>query len=623
MIKEAVKATWYRSIKIKLIIIMTTISILPILVLGAYNMEVTKRDIEERIHKEYALTTVRISHTVSDLVNTLETTLQTIALVNTDSLQTNNRAEKESLLYGILKNFPHLEEVAIIGPEGEETVKISKRYAITEEDLAGLGEARNIERLKLGKSFIGRPEKDLDNQMVFKIGVPIGGYHDKFIGGIVVKVSLRQVMKEISALEISDGSYIMLIDKSGSLIGHSDYSQVLRRQEVLKSKGVQALIRDKNEIMKHKMISHQPVVYETYTGDEVLGTYGLIPAVEWGVIVEQPLDMAYKTIKMMQRRLILVLLAIIGSIISLGGFFISQMTKPIDALARGVVAVKRGDFSYEIPRYHRDELGLVIEAFNEMTREIKKKQEHEKIVIQAEKRAAIGLLAAGVAHEINNPMNNLGFYAADLLDRLEFEDVKKLHKEGTISNYLTTIREQVERCTGITSSLLNYSRETGEVFELVNMGEIIDDTLKLIQHKISKQNIKVIANNQKTNALIWVEKSGIQQLVLNLMTNAIDAMPEGGILKIELEYDLEDKYPFIMKVSDTGSGIAKDKIPYIYDAFYTTKPIGQGTGLGLAISQVIVERMRGKIQVNSTIGKGTEFVVKLPIPIEVEYHAGN
>lgn len=617
MVKEAVKASWYRSIKVKLILIMIVISILPLLFLGIYNMKVTKAEIEEAVHQEYALTTVRISHTVSDLVNTLQTTLETIALINADIFHEGSVKEKEHLLYGLLKSFPHLEELAMISADGKETVKVTKRYAVWEGDLKSIEDSLDLQMLKDGISFIGRPIKDIDNQMIFTIGVPAGGAFGKFSGGIVAKVSLREVMKEISSLEISDGSYVILIDETGALIGHSDYSQVLRKQDVSKSKGVQALLEDKREGEYQKMQKHQPMIYETYTNERVLGTYGLIPIVDWGVIVEQPLEKAYSTIRSMQKRLVLILFLIISSILGLGGFFILQFMKPLNALAKGVTAVKRGDFHYRIPQQNRDELGLVVEAFNEMIEEIKKKRENEKIVIQAEKRAAIGLLAAGVAHEINNPMNNLGFYAADLLDRLEMEDIEALYQEGTIQYYLNTIKEQIERCADITSSLLNYSRETDKAIELIDMSLVVEDTLKLVQHRIVKQGIQTVFHRGELEPKIWGDKSGLQQVLLNLITNAVDAMPRGGILTIKIEYNPDKEYPFVLRVEDTGCGIPKEKLPYIFDAFYTTKPIGQGTGLGLAISQVIIERMRGSIEVYSDIGRGTQFIVKLPIAAEV------
>lgn len=208
-------------------IMMMIISIIPLLFLGFYNMKIVKKEIEESIHKQHALTASRVSYAVSDLVKTLQISLETISLTNSDVFEGNDTKKKENLLYGILKNFPHLEEIVMVSSRGEEVVKVSKRYAVSSKDLKKVSDEPQFQKLKQGKSFIGSPKIDIDHQIVFDLGVPAGGINQDFRGGFIAKISLRQVMQEISSVEISDGSYIMLVDEEGELIGHSDRKSVV------------------------------------------------------------------------------------------------------------------------------------------------------------------------------------------------------------------------------------------------------------------------------------------------------------------------------------------------------------------------------------------------------------
>ncbi len=617
--ERQIKSCWNNSIRLKLLMMMIITSFIPLLFLGYYNIGIAKKEVEGSIHRQHALTTVRVSHSVSDLVKTLRLSLETISISNPDVFNGGDIKKQENLIYSLLKRFPHLEEIAMISASGEEIVKVSKRYTVSKKELEVISNDPGFQKLRQGEFFIGRPELDIENQMVFSLGIPVGGIHNSFKGAIIAKISLRQVMQEIASVEIADGSYVMLIDKEGSLIGHSDYSQVLRKQNVLDSRGVRELLRNRAEETLSNTFSSQEfkaITYKSYTGEDVLGVYGTIPTVDWGVVVEQPIENSYGTLRDMLFRLNL-MLVIIVAITVFGGFYIFYLIQPVSELAKGVASVKIGNLDYQIPKRNNDELGLVIEAFNEMIKEIKKKRINEQLVIQAEKSAAIGTLAAGVAHEINNPMNNLGFYAADLLDRLESEDINRLYSDGVIQNYLEIIDEQIRRCAGITQSLLNFSREKKVEIGSVNIKKVIKETLNLTEHLLRKQNIDVIWDDKGFVPPILADESQMQQMVLNLITNAIDAMESGGTLRIKIDNNIKENNYIMLKIIDTGIGIPEEIMARIFDPFYTTKPVGKGTGLGLAISQAIVERIRGNISIFSECNRGTEVTVKLPTEIEV------
>lgn len=614
-----IKKQFLTSIKSKLIFIMICMSIVPLIFLGLFNLKVLKNEVEISVHREHELTASRISQTVVQMVRTIQELLESVSIANPNILDYSNNVQREEITYRMLKKHPQLEEISMVSPYGKELVKISKRYAISSKELKDISASDKFRSLKFKEMYIGKPEIDLDNQIVFELGIPIGGNGEKFKGAIFAKISLRQIMKEITATKIQDGSYIILIDELGALIGHSDYSQVMRRQDVSQSKGVANILKGKfNKENTLKLKEFQAITYESYTGEDVLGVYGLIPIVGWGVVVEQPLDDAYANIRTVLNRNVVALLGILLIIIILGTFSIFIFIKPVNELAKGVASVRSGNFDYRIPKQNNDEIGLVIEAFNDMTEEIKKRREKESLVMLAEKRAAIGTLAAGVAHEINNPMNNLGFYAADLLERLETEDINSLYDNNIIQNYLEIIKEQIDRCSSITHSLLKFSRESKIDIRLVDILKIIEDTLKLLDHRIKKQNINININAYNTVPMVLADESQMQQMLLNIITNAVDSMENKGILTINVEEQIDVEDFLLITISDTGNGISEKDKARIFDPFYTTKPLGKGTGLGLSISQAIVERMRGDIKIFSEENVGTKVLIRLPISRKVK-----
>lgn len=252
--------------------------------------------------------------------------------------------------------------------------------------------------------------------------------------------------------------------------------------------------------------------------------------------------------------------------------------------------------------------------FLEVVEDITQQKRMEALVVQADKLAALGQLAAGVAHEINNPLASVAAYAEDLMDRLRDEGPDALVAEGTARGYLSTIRQQVERCKGITSNLLQFARQTppGERRgpEAVPVNETLKDTLALAGHRIRRQGVQVRWRLSNDVPPAWAERARLQQVFLNLVTNALDAMePRGGTLTLTTE---PMGGAVLVRVADTGQGIPEDIRPRVFEPFFTTKPPGKGTGLGLSICYGIISEWGGHISLDSAPGQGTEVVLTLP-----------
>jgi len=227
----------------------------------------------------------------------------------------------------------------------------------------------------------------------------------------------------------------------------------------------------------------------------------------------------------------------------------------------------------------------------------------EETLQQSEKLSSIGLLAAGVAHEVNTPLTGVSSYTQMLLGMIPETDPKHA--------LLQKMQRQTDRATNIVGNLLNFSR-TGNAIESaeLDINKLLDDTLQLLEPQLRKSNVQIVKNYTKMPPKIFANGGKLQQVFTNLILNARDAMFDGG--QITLETDVNEENEVSIEVSDTGEGISPENLNKIFDPFFTTKGVGNGTGLGLAVSYGIVQEHAGTIEVRSENGSGTTFRLLFP-----------
>jgi signal transduction histidine kinase len=263
-----------------------------------------------------------------------------------------------------------------------------------------------------------------------------------------------------------------------------------------------------------------------------------------------------------------------------------------------------GDFRPITPsQRYRDEFTELAIAVNEMIKEIAKR---EATLIQTHKMRAVGTLTAGVAHELNNPINNIMLTVHMLL-----EDYPSLSDEERLE-MLRDAAGETGRARDIIANLLDFARESSSVIETLDVARILRETIRLAENQVRLADIKI--DLQVTPCLPTIHGDGqkLQQVFLNLILNAVDASPKGGRIRVmALPADQPDR--LAVKVIDYGHGIPPHVLPSIFDPFFTTKDKGKGTGLGLSVSQGIVAKHGGRIQVHSEVGSGSTFTVLLPV----------
>lgn len=307
------------------------------------------------------------------------------------------------------------------------------------------------------------------------------------------------------------------------------------------------------------------------------------------------------------------------------GFFIHRViTRPVQQLVEGMREVARGDLERSISIDSNDEMGYLAGSFNKMTQDLKKanediqewvktleskvKEKTEELMqvqnqlIQSEKLVSLGKLAAGVAHEINSPLTGILTFSNMLLKKIENDDPRKEDLEIVVQESL--------RCRRIVQGLLDFARQRKPEKKNHNINRIIEETLSLIEKPMILQNISINRDLNAQLTEISVDVDQIQQVFLNIIMNAQEAMGQKGTLTISTRA-LRD---FVeIRFSDTGCGIAEQNINRVFDPFFTTKGNTKGTGLGLSVSYGIIERHQGTIRIKSKLGEGTTVIVNLPI----------
>jgi len=298
---------------------------------------------------------------------------------------------------------------------------------------------------------------------------------------------------------------------------------------------------------------------------------------------------------------------------------------PLRILQRGVRHVAHGSFDHKINLWSGDEMQDLAEAFNEMTAKIsmtyaqleQQVQERSRQLVRSERLAGVGFLAAGVAHEINNPLASIAFCAEALDNRLERLLRSTDHPDHrVISNYLKMIQEEAFRCKNITERLLDFSRCNEIKRERIDLAGLTQGVVEMLRH-IGKYCGKTIVFHPREAVMAHVDSQEIKQVVLNLIVNGLESMDANGTMRIDTRYN---QGMAEMVFTDNGCGMSPEVLENIFEPFFTKRRDGKGTGLGLSITHRIVSQHHGEIMASSPgENKGSTFTVRLPIhPTEID-----
>ncbi|HUU52091.1 MAG TPA: cache domain-containing protein [Candidatus Heimdallarchaeota archaeon] len=481
-----------------------------------------------------------------------------------------------------------------------------------------------------------RPEEKEENGMMLKAASAVvdenGGILGVLYGGILINRNY-EIVDRVKEIVYKDEQYKGREIGTATIFQHDLRISTNVKDEV----GERAIgTRVSKEVNQAVLVEGKPWIDRAFVvNDWYITAYEPIKNISGdiiGILYVGVLERPYIDIT---NRVILAfsVIAVLSVMLLLVLLFISttRIIHPIKEMVLATQKIAEGDLSHKVNVESKDEIGFLANSFNKMTADLKTANEKllewgrtlEKKVeertkelreaqahlIQSEKLASLGKLAAGVAHEINNPLGGILIYSHLLLEDLEesspyYGNLEKIVKETT-------------RCKDIVKGLLEFARPKEPEATSTNVNELLDKSLSLVGSQSLFQNIQVKKHYSTDLPLIVADSSQLQQVFMNIILNAADAMNGNGRLTLRTYLDSSGK-DLIIDFEDTGPGIREEDKKKIFDPFFTTKEVGQGTGLGLSISYSIIRKHQGTIDVQSTFGEGATFTIKLPIAGGIE-----
>jgi two-component system NtrC family sensor kinase len=454
--------------------------------------------------------------------------------------------------------------------------------------------------------------------MMMKAGAPIHGYDGSLIGVLYAGKLINRNYKIVD--KVKDTVY-QAVKYKGKDIGTATIFQGDLRisTNVMRQDGTRAIgTRVSEEVYEQVLVKGLPwidrafVVNNWYIAayepirdikDEIVGILYV------GILEKKFTDMRNKTTA------IFLGIALAGMITALiiSSFLAKGILQPIRQLIFASHQWADGNLDYRVEATQKDEIAKLAETFNLMASSLKERDERlkdytQQQIIKSERLATLGQLAAGVAHEINNPLGAILMYSHLSLEEMETDDPRRKNLEK--------VAAEATRCKNIVRGLLDFARQSEPNVEEADANEILRRTLSVLQNQAQFQNITITTMLCTSLPKAMMDSGQIQQVFTNIILNAAEAIDGQGEVTITTRI-AENGQSIEIEFTDTGCGISRENLEKIFDPFFTTKEVGCGTGLGLAVSYGIIARHQGTIEVKSSPGKGTTFIVRLPLKAEV------
>jgi len=463
---------------------------------------------------------------------------------------------------------------------------------------------------------LARPTEKTDTTdgMMLKAAAPIFDQHNNLIGVVYSAVLLNKNYKIVD--KVKQTVYENVIYKGQDIGTATIFMDDIRISTNVKNEdGSRAIgTRVSEEVYNQVVIQGEPWIDRAYVVNNwYITAYEPIRDVYdriIGILYVGVLEQKYKDIQNEMVFTFLVI-SILGALISLtASYFIARrILVPINRLVSASKDLAKGNLDAQVTISTNDELEYLADSFNAMAQAVKRRDEKlrefaTQRIMESERLALIGQLSANVAHELNNPLQGIVTYSHLLLEDEESRTTTKASIEKIVG--------QANRCRDIVRGLLDFSRQRKPDKTLSDLNVVLNDCASLLENQALFHNIRITKNFQANLPQVVCDPSQIERVFINLIINAAEAMDDNGQITLQTEYAAEDDFVEIV-IADTGNGISPEDLDKIFDPFFTTKDVGHGTGLGLAISYGIIKAHRGSISVDSELGKGTSFTIRLPL----------
>ncbi len=411
------------------------------------------------------------------------------------------------------------------------------------------------------------------------------------MGAALAEVRVDSIWAVIDNIRVGEEGHAFLVNGDGIVIAHPQKELVYQTTDYSHLPSVQSVTSGQSGHVTSEQV--------TEGAEPVMAAYGPIraPGLEWGLVIHRPLSEVYATRDRMRLQIFTVViigiaLALISTLV-----YTRRLVRPLGALAEGANRLSQGDLDYKIPAAGRDELGTLATEFNVMVEQLSRIQERLRRV---EHLDTLAKFSSVVAHEIRNPLNAMQINLHLLQERVDDEEIE----------YLDVISTEIRRLENLVREFQDISRPPVLSIETLDVNELIRDVVNLQKGTADTQHIEIRLDLDERVPAVEADRNRITQAVLNLILNAIQAMPEGGLLDVTTARWEEITGGLTITVADTGEGIPKEELSRVFDFYYTLRD--SGSGLGLSVAQQIVDEHGGQITLASAAGEGTTARIHLP-----------
>jgi two-component system NtrC family sensor kinase len=327
---------------------------------------------------------------------------------------------------------------------------------------------------------------------------------------------------------------------------------------------------------------------------------------QWLLLIETKRETILAPITSLRDWIIYLIIAVLVISLIVAKWAASRLARPVNELAQIITKYADGDHSAHYDGERSDEIGRAGKAFNYLSESLEKaeleRDKAEQAVRQSERLAAVGQMAAGIGHEINNPLMNI-MSLASLIEESVPKDNNQVHDD------ISALQNEGKRCARIVQGILNFARETEPQYQQFELGALINETLSVFQHRLQVMSVHLDVDVQD-ELVIRADYGQLQQVLMNIIINAMHASPEGSTISIHADRKGDNA---VIEVLDNGAGIRTEDMPRVFSPFFTTKPEGSGTGLGLSVSYGIIKKHGGTVTLENRKSGGVRVVITLPI----------
>jgi signal transduction histidine kinase len=607
----------------KLLLIFLIVSLVPLGIVGYYLVSLSQVTLNRAISRDQEALAVGFADTVSSYIVNFRNVLSDAAhLADFASMDT---AKQRGLVSHIMQLHPAFLEISVVDTAGGETVRLGRFVHDTKmRDFAS--DAQFVKVMRAGE-FVGGLEKYMGSYPAITMGVQIvNPVTNQPMGALLAKMSLTALSSLLkTGFPESTHTQAAVIDSNGFLIAHSNSKEIFKPDAKLPDDVLRILLQNDAKTGGGEIILES-------TNERVLGAFAEVSDLGWVVYIQRSVAIAYKASDDMFNRTWRMMLFVSVFVLFLGYAVSLVITQPIQALREAAIKLGEGDFDY-LPDLSmpNDEIGELAHTFVQMSESLKiktaeimsAKEELERLnrslenrveartrelksaqdeLIKKERLAAIGQMSSVVGHEIRNPLaviNNSIYF-------IKTKTNAQPNPEPKVLKHISIIESEIRQANGIIDEILGFARTRELNPKVMSLNNYLED---LTMSFPVPPHVEMIKSFAPENPYVNMDPDEMAQAVRNLIKNGIEVMPESG--KIYVRSEMVDAATVRIDVEDTGCGMPKETAEKIFAPFFTTK--ARGTGLGLAVVKKVADRHKGRVEVSSVVGKGTCFMIYLPV----------